>query len=231
MAHPWQSLRTIICANYGSRQGHFPACNRAWCASCFTVHLLDQFEVRIPQDFNGTSLAELEDEIHFKQARPGNHLCLPFQCPNYQSQNLQGKSIDPSHVNNLVLECMIIRTTLDTFWSRATKTTSNHVQEFRNIARYRQMLRYLPMPVLGPWDLHSHLGMDAVVMVLMRSMEKGKTGATVKYGTARKARATLTVLWESSLLGGDDLTLLAGSIKGRFVATLHLSEGRWYQHF
>jgi hypothetical protein len=53
----------------------------------------------------------------------------------------------------------------------------------------------------------------------------------VKYGTARKARATLTVLWESSPLGGDDLTLSAGSIKGRFVATLCPSEGWWYQHF
>jgi hypothetical protein len=73
--------------------------------------------------------------------------------------------------------------------------------------------------------------MDAAVMVLMRSMEKGKTGAIVKYGTARKARAMLTVLWESSPLGGDDLTLSAGSIKGRFVATLCPSEDRWYQHF
>jgi hypothetical protein len=65
------------------------------------------------------------------------------------------------------------------------------------MARYGQMLHYLPMPILGPWGLHSHLGMDAAVMVLMRSMEKGKTGATVKYGTARKARAMLTILWES----------------------------------
>jgi hypothetical protein len=93
------------------------------------------------------------------------------------------------------------------------------------------MLYYSPMPGFGPWDLHSHLGMDAAVMVLMRSMEKGKTGGTVKYGTARKARATLTVLWESSPLGGDDLTLLAGSIKGQFIATLCPSEGWWYQHF
>jgi hypothetical protein len=96
---------------------------------------------------------------------------------------------------------------------------------------YGQMLRYPPMPVLGPWPLHAHLGMDAAVMVLMRSMEKGKTGSTVKYGTARKARATLTVLWECSPSSGDDLTLSAGSIKGRFVATLCPSEGRWYQHF
>jgi hypothetical protein len=53
----------------------------------------------------------------------------------------------------------------------------------------------------------------------------------MKYGSARKARATLTILWESSPLGGDDLTLLAGSIKGRFIATLCPSEGQWYQHF
>jgi hypothetical protein len=54
--------------------------------------------------------------------------------------------------------------------------------------------------------------MDAAVMVLMQSMKKGKTGATVKYGTARKACAKLTVLWESSPSGGDDLTLSAGSV-------------------
>ncbi len=73
--------------------------------------------------------------------------------------------------------------------------------------------------------------MDAAVMVLMRSMEKGKGDATVKYGTARKACATLTVLWESSPSGGNDMTLSSGSIKGRFVATRCPSEGRWYQHF
>jgi hypothetical protein len=117
----------IICANYGLRQGHFPAYNGAWCAPCFTIYPLDWFEVMMPWDFNGASLAELEDEIRFKQARPGDHLCVPFQCPNCQSQNLRGKSIDPSHIDNLVLECMIIRATLDAFWSCTTKTISNHV--------------------------------------------------------------------------------------------------------
>ena len=73
--------------------------------------------------------------------------------------------------------------------------------------------------------------MDAAIMVLMRSMEKGRAGATIKYGTARKAHATLTVLWESYPSSGDDLTLSAGSVKGRFVTTLCSSEGQWYQHF
>ena len=82
------------------------------------------------------------------------------------------------------------------------------------MARYGSMFEFPPMPVLGPWPLYHHLGMDAAIMVLMRSLEKGRSGATVKYGTARKARATLTVLWESSPSSGDDLTLSAGSVKG-----------------
>jgi hypothetical protein len=180
----------------------------------------------MPRDFNGASLAEVDDEIHFRQARLGDHLCVPFQCPNCQSQNIRRRSIDPTYIDDLVLKCMLIQATLDAFWSRACKTIANHVREVRNMARYGQMFRYSPMPVLGPWPLYSHLGMDAALMVLLRSMEKGKTGATVKYGTARKARATLTVLWESSPSSGDDLTLSAGSVRGQFVATLCPSEGR-----
>ncbi len=88
------------------------------------------------------------------------------------------------------------------------------------MARYGQMFRYSPMPVLGPWPLYTHLGMDAALMVLLQSMEKGKTGARVKYVTARKDCATLTVLWESSPSSGDNLTLSAGLVKSCFAVTL-----------
>jgi hypothetical protein len=185
----------------------------------------------MPRDFNGASLAEVEDEVRFKQARPGDHLCVPFQCPSCQSQNIRGKGIDSTDISDLVFECMVIRATLDAFWSRSSKTVSNHVREVRNMARYGGLLGYSPLPVLGPWSLSNHFGMGAAVMVLMRSMEKGRAGGTVKYGTARKARATLTILWESSPMSGDDLTLSAGSVQVRYVATLNPSEGCWYQHF
>ncbi len=99
------------------------------------------------------------------------------------------------------------------------------------MARYGRMFQYPPMPVLGPWPLYTHLGMEAAVMVLMRSMEKGSGGGMAQYGTARKAHAILTVLWESSPLEGNDMTLSAGLVKGRFVATHCPSEGQWYQHF
>jgi hypothetical protein len=74
----------------------------------------------MPRDFNGASLAEVDDKICFCQARPGDHLCVPFQCPNSQSQNIRGRSIDPTYIDDLVLECMLIQATLNAFWSRAS---------------------------------------------------------------------------------------------------------------
>ncbi len=69
----------------------------------------------MPRDFNGASLAELEDKIRFREAHPGDHLCIPFQCPNCQSQNIRGRSIDTTLIDDLVFECMVTRATLDVF--------------------------------------------------------------------------------------------------------------------
>jgi hypothetical protein len=69
----------------------------------------------MPQDFNRASLAEVEDELHFRQAQPGDHLCTPFQCPNCQSQNIFGEAIHPNLIDDLVFECMVVRATLDSF--------------------------------------------------------------------------------------------------------------------
>ncbi len=222
----------IICANFGLRQGHFQACSAAWCAPCFSPHPLDWFEVKMPWDYIGASLAEVEVELRFKQAQPGDHLCIPFQCPNCQNQNIWGKAIHPYLIDDLLDKCMVVQATLDAFWSRASKTVVNHVQEVRNMAQYGQLFGYPPMLVLGPCSLYNHLRMDAAIMVLMRLMEKGKAaGATAKYRMARKAWATLTVLWKSSPLSGDDLTLSAGLVRVYLVAPFCPSEGWWYQHF
>jgi hypothetical protein len=61
----------------------------------------------MPRDLKGASLAEVEDEVRFKQARPGDHLCISFQC-SYQSQNIRGNGIDPNLIDDLVFECMVI---------------------------------------------------------------------------------------------------------------------------
>jgi hypothetical protein len=56
------------------------------------------------------------------------------------------------------------------------------------MARYGRMFQYPPMPVLGPWPLYTHLGMDEAVMVLMQSMEKGRGGGMVWSSMALQGR-------------------------------------------
>jgi hypothetical protein len=53
---------------------------------------MDCFEIKLPRDFNGASLAEVDDEERFRVARPGDHLCTAFQCPNCQSQTSKGEA-------------------------------------------------------------------------------------------------------------------------------------------
>ena len=221
----------IICANFGAIRGRFQKCKGAWCAECFVSHELDAFEVKLPRDFHGASLAELEDLKRFKQARPGDHICCVFQCPNCQSQNIRGNDLDPNNAQDDAFEALVIRATLDAFWSHALATVASHVREARFMARYGTALGYDPLPPLGPFPLYHHGGMAHALMVLMRSTKKGRKRATVQYSTARKARATLTVLWESSPVSGSDIVLSSGSRRGRYIATLCPSESQWYERF
>ena len=204
----------------------------AWCAKCYTPHELDRFETAVPRDFNGASLAELEDEVRFRQARPGDHLCSAFQCPNCQSQNIRGRDLTPGEVEDEAFEALTIRATLDAFWSHSSKTIAGHVREVKYICKYADALGIThPFPRLGPFSKSQHLGMLQAIMVLFRSTEPGRKRETVQYGTARNVRSTFTVLWEVSPESGGDITLSSASSKGRYIATCNPSEGRWYQQF
>ena len=120
---------------------------------------------------------------------------------------------------------------LDAFWTHSSRTVAGHVTEVNFMSRYALALGVDPFPSLGPFSLGSHLGMKEAVMIVMRSMEPGTKGATVQFGTARKPRSTLTVLWEASPESGADIVLSSGGVKGRFVASHAPSEGRWFQQF
>ena len=223
----------VICANYGRTRGLFQPCPGAWCAECFTSHPLDNFEAAIPRDFNGASLAEVEDEIRFQQARPGDHLCTAFQCPNCQSQNINGRNLVPDEAEDEAFQAIATRVILDAFWSHSSATVAGHVREVKFIIKYAKMLRIRkPFPQLGPFPLHHDLGMLTAMMVIMRSMEPGRgRDGKVKHGTARKTHSTYTVLWDASPESGADITLSSSSSKGRYVATCNPSEGRMYQRF
>lgn len=165
--------------NYGVSRLRFPKCTGAWCASCFTAHDLDCFEVKLPRDFNGASLAEVDDELRFKTARAGDHICTSFQCPNCQSQNIRGVDLDPRSARDQAFEALAIRATLDAFWSSSSPTVAAHVTNVRFMRRYGESLGFLPMPALGPFPLYKHNGMLEAIVLLLRSTEPGKKKATV----------------------------------------------------
>ena len=187
----------------------------------------------MPRDFNGASLAEVEDEVRFRRARAGDHLCTAFQCPNCQSQNIRGRNLTPGDPEAEAFESICTRAQLDAFWSHSSKTIAGHVSEVKFIMKYTDMLGVLnPFPNLGPFPKYNHMGMQQGMMVIMRSQEpgKGKNGR-VKYGTSRKTRSTYTVLWDVSPESGGDIAFSASGKSGRMVATCNPSEGRWYQFF
>ena len=76
---------------------------------------MDRFEVAVPRDFYGATLAELEDEIRYRKARPGDHLCCPFQCPECQSFNIRGKGLVKGDAASEAFEALATRASLDAF--------------------------------------------------------------------------------------------------------------------
>ena len=191
------------------------------------------FETAVPRDFNGASLAEVEDEVRFRKARPGDHLCTAFQCACCQSQNIRGKPLVPGRAEDDAFECCCTRVQLDAFWSHSTATVKGHVREVKFMIKYAQRLGInKPFPRLGPFPHGYHMGMLQAIMVVMRSMEPGTgRGGKVKYGTARKNRSTGTVLYNASPESGADIVLSTSSSRGRYVATCNPSEGSFYQMF
>ena len=122
----------IICANYGATRGHFQPCRNAWCAECFKPSPLDPCIIKIPEDFVGATVDEVGAEGRFMVARPGDHLCASFQCPNCQSQNIRGKDLVTStNIADACFESLCIRAQLDSFWARSKETVKGHVREAR----------------------------------------------------------------------------------------------------
>ncbi len=147
----------ISCTNFMHLNGTFFPCRGAWCVSCFKAHYLDCFEATIPQDFHGTSLAEVEDEVRFRMVRSGDHLCTSFQCPNCQSQNIWGCDLDITLVEDDVFEFTCIRATVDVFWAHAFKTVLCHVSQIWFMAKYTDFLNIAyHFPRLGPFPLKYH---------------------------------------------------------------------------
>ena len=147
---------------------------------------MDRFETAVPRDFNGATLAEVEDEIRYRKARPGDHLCCPFQCSNCQSQNIRGRDLVVGDVQDEAFDYLAIRANLDAFWSHASKTVASHQTEVNFLCKYSGALEIThPFPHLGSFPVCHHLGMLQAIMLEIWSLEPGRKGKKVTWGTTR----------------------------------------------
>ena len=85
----------IFCANFFGRRGNFAPCEGSWCGPCYKPLGVREYPIRQKLDEDGELLEEEEDSLHFKEARAGDRLMVPFQCELGHFRNITLR--DPDH--------------------------------------------------------------------------------------------------------------------------------------
>ena len=126
-----------ICMNFLSRRGNWPICGRSWCGSCYSMENNQMFYIMsLKEILNAEEGIDSEDAMRLEEswgekyvskddylfARPGDHLCIPFECDYCIFIKLRGHlPRDNRETDKLLMKC-IRRVNLDAFWSRTTQT-------------------------------------------------------------------------------------------------------------
>jgi hypothetical protein len=121
-------------------------CNGAWHGKCFVQDVNDNFPVLQVQDLDD-SLVEPsrfgdEDPKRFKEARDGDHLMTPFQCPECHFTNITGRLPRLlSHKDALAMKC-IKRATLDSLLAQERSTAQSNRLEGEHFLASQQLLGF-----------------------------------------------------------------------------------------
>ena len=135
---------------------------------------------------------KVRDKKDFKQARPGDHLMIPFECDSCVFIKLKGRLpyLD-SPSDNLLSSC-IRRMILDAFWSRETSTVRSNTRRANKLIETSSIFQ-IPGPFFyhGDLPLHDHCGYRVAVSILLLSRNPGKHDKTyTQFDTLRTYRAT-----------------------------------------
>jgi hypothetical protein len=86
-------LSGIICGNFGCRTNGERECRNAWHGACFKQDKGDTFPVLQVRDLDDSlvdeSALEDDDPNRFKEAREGDYIMTPFQCPECHFFNIK----------------------------------------------------------------------------------------------------------------------------------------------
>jgi hypothetical protein len=133
-----------------------------------------------------------EEKLRFAVAKPGEHLCFPFQCDICHFSNTQCRSpgmwLGP--LGDMELMKSLHRVNLDAFSSREPKLVSqNLVKINRAFQIAHEMVIYNPpMSKPGHWKLEDEFGAGCAAIMVRHSMDPGITEDTVQTETVHKIK-------------------------------------------
>ena len=189
---PIPSFQGIFCANYSLRREPYPACRSCWCAECFTPLGITEFPIRKTLDETGIVIEKEDDKDRFMVGRDGDHLMNPFQCELCHFRNIQGRNPHPNSGADRALQEHFRRVSLNVFWSREPSTVRHNLGLVKRLAisevKFDCINRLIP--ALGPHPLKDASGMGVCVLVLDKSMDRGRYEPNVQWETFRKMCST-----------------------------------------
>ena len=109
-----------------------------------------------------------------------------------------------SHADRLIL-ALIRRVNLDIFWSRENSTVASALSNFRNYVNLATSMGLkIQAPAQGPWPLNDELGFGTALIMLRKSMEKGRNADEYQqFDTIRKLRTAMHTLYVNSPKGSQ----------------------------
>jgi hypothetical protein len=161
-----------------------------------------------------------EEELCFMMARNGDNLVTPVQCDHCHFVNIMGREPLEELASDIrVLKC-IRRVNLDAFWSREPGTVCGVLDEALrglNIASQLGFAHSLFHP-RGPFPLADTFGMGAAIVIVQRSLSKGRYGPNVQYETIRKFRSAASNIYHSSVVEQDSVVMAQDTKKLKVTA-------------
>jgi len=200
----------IFCANFSSKRGTWPECRRAWHRRCYVATDNGEFPIACPQDETGEfMILDEDDKKRFLKARDGDNLLTPFQCDHCHFANIMKREPLEDLASDVRLMKSIRRVNLDGFWSREPGTVRGALDEMKRGLGIATQLGFAQnlFPPRGPFPQEDTMGMGPEVVIVQKSLAKGRHGANVQYETVRKFRAAASNSYHSSAQGQGEVVM------------------------
>ena len=136
----------------------------------------------------------------YTHGRNGDHMVTPFQCDLCHFRNLFYRDPRLSSSNDKNALVAIRRANIDAFWSRSPGTVNNTRTGVKRMLEINATVFGLPdlLPNMGPHPVEDNWGMGLAIVMLHKSLDKGKYRDTVQFETVRKLRAAYSNVWGAS---------------------------------